>query len=53
MSHVQNAEYSINDFANDLIGTKDLDPVYPMLVQADLPEHQRDAWLMSYFVFIT
>jgi hypothetical protein len=60
MSHVQNellykiepiAECSINDFARDLIGTKDLDPVYPMLVRGDLPEPQLHRFLMAYWCY--
>jgi hypothetical protein len=60
MSNVQNespskielvANYSIHDFGNDLIFSKDLDPVYPMLVQANLPEPQLHSWLIAYWCY--
>ena len=41
----------IYDFADQMIQTKDLDPVYCMLAQSDLDSDQVDRWLMAYLCF--
>jgi hypothetical protein len=45
------AKSSIRDFADGLIRTEDLDPVYPTLVRANLSEQQLHRWLMAYFCY--
>jgi hypothetical protein len=42
---------SVNDFADQLILTEDLDPVYPMLVRAELDPAQLDRWLVAYWAY--
>ena len=38
-------------FGNDLLTTCDLDPIYPMLVRADLDEDVLKRWLLAYWCY--
>ena len=42
---------SIYHFADQMIQTEDLDPVYCMLARADLPPDQLDRWLFAFLCF--
>ena len=42
---------SIYHFADQMIQTEDLDPVYPMLTRANLDPDQLDRWLFAYLCF--
>jgi len=39
------------DFGHALLNTKDLDPIYVMLVEANLPEPVLKRWLLAYWCF--
>ena len=42
---------NIYDFADEMIQTRDLDPVYCVLSDAQLDPDQLDRWLFAYFCF--
>ena len=42
---------NIYDFADEMIQTRDLDPVYCLLSDAQLDPDQLDRWLFAYLCF--
>lgn len=42
---------AIEEFGAELLRTEDLDPVYPMLLAAELPPSQLSRWLLAYWCF--
>ena len=51
MSRVPDVLPTWQDFGADLILTYDLDPIYPMVVAADMDDDMRKRWCLAYWCF--